>query len=644
MKMLIRCLLIVMALAAARSNSTADHPRFFFARGDVPAMRARAEADTWLRDYYGALIRRANRLLATETSPYRAYGAGNGRGTTGRAAQQRIGALALAGYLAGEDRYFQKSRDILLAIVRQFTPYDRDVWGTHLQYSDATQALAIGYDLLHPFLTPAERAEVREEIRQYGHLLHTDDTVWGAPSIGVTSCNHNAVHFGALGLAALALGDEPAWLNRATERVRGYLQTFADETGYVLEGHDYLGYGQLGAVPFSLALGRSGGPDLLEENPVVRKIGDQLVWLLLPFDGAIRTLNDNPPHVPGPMAIAHALQHGSAVQLWAWLHANEPDMASRGDYGPSNGGFDDFLLFTPAGTVLQPRSPREAGWPLGRHYASGRVMLRSAWDEPDAAHVVFTSGYDRHQGHNHQDENAVSFAALGEDFLTDPGYWPDASECHTTLRINGVEQQVGSVGRVVAYREDAGGAFVRGQAPEAYPLIPGFVGHAERKLYFVRGPRPYLVWRDDAAGEMAGMTEVVARYVTRKANSVAARGDAAIITGGNGRASCLIAAYAEDQPVPVREDDLGGQSYVANSQTRVVYAEHFKRLSTTVTRPRVRLLTVVFPFREEAELPRTHVTFERSTDTLTCTLTFPSGRVDTLSFSATDARHRRASP
>ena len=96
-----------------------------------------------------------------------------------------------------------------------------------------------------------------------------------------------------------------------------------------------------------------------------------------------------------------------------------------------------------------------------------------------------------------QDENAVAFAALGEDFLTDPGYWPDGSDCHTTLRINGVEQQIGSVGRIVDYREDEHGAFVRGQAPEAYPLIPGFIGHAERKLYFVRGPQPYIVWRDD---------------------------------------------------------------------------------------------------------------------------------------------------
>ena len=219
--------------------------------------------------------------------------------------------------------------------------------------------------------------------------------------------------------------------------------------------------------------------------------------------------------------------------------------------------FGDLLLVTPGAPTVEPLSPGAAGWPLGKHYASGRVILRSAWDDPAAAHVVLTSGYDMHQGHNQQDENSVSFAALGEDFLTDPGYWPDASDCHTTLKINGVEQAIGSHGKILDYREDQNGAFVRAQAQDAYytdsarvfaraqvqgvpPKPRGFPGLVERKLYFVRGPHPYLVWRDDAAVELGDDAEVVARYITPKDSGFSADGDAAIIRGANGRASCRL--------------------------------------------------------------------------------------------------------
>ena len=225
---LIRPIILIVCLAAFQACPAASdksaHPRFFFAPEDVATMRDRAESTEWLRAMRQAVIDKANHFLNTKTNPYALSGPENGIGTAGRAVQRRVGILALAGYLSGDEIYFQKSTEILLAVVRQFEAGNRDHWRTHLQYSDATQALAIGYDLLYPYLNDAEREEVRAELFEYGHLLYTDKTTWGSPSPGVTSCNHNSVQFGALGLAALALGDQPDWLERATERVRGYLK------------------------------------------------------------------------------------------------------------------------------------------------------------------------------------------------------------------------------------------------------------------------------------------------------------------------------------------------------------------------------------------------------------------------------------
>ena len=643
MKLIRLSALLCTVLALTPTGRSAEHPRLFFTLEDVPAMQARAESTEWLRDMKAAVVVRADEYLELSTTPYPLTNAENSKGTAGRAVQRRVGILSLAGYLTADETYHQKAAAMLMAVVRQFEADNQDHWPTHLQYSDAAQGIAIGYDLTYPFLTPAERAEVRDELRKYGHQIFTDRSAWGAPSPGVTSCNHNSVQFGALGLTALILGDEPGWLARATDRVRGFFKYFVDPTGYVTEGHHYLTYGQIGAYPFSLALARSGGPDLLAEQPLLTKINDQTTWVLLPFDGELRTLNDNDPQPVGPVAVAHALRAGDPVQLWGWLQAIGPDGNGANGLGRINDGFGELFPFISGDTPLEPVSPAEAGWPLGRSFESGRVFLRSSWDDLDAAHVAITSGYDMHQGHNHQDENAVAFAALGEDFLTDPGYWPDSSSSHTTLRINGAEQQVGSIGRIVEYREDASGAFVRAQAPEAYPLVPNFIGHAERKIYFVRDPQPYLVWRDDVGIESKRpLNEVVSRYVTRIGNTITNRGNGAVIHGENGRGSALVLAFAEDQPVIVREDDLAGLSYTANAQKEIVYVDHLKRLSATTVAHSPRLVTLVLPFRDEAELPTVKVDYEEASDKSTVRLSFPDGRTDVILFDATNAEFSRS--
>lgn len=635
-------LLLAFLLCATYAQGSEKHPSFFFTLEDVPKMQERADSTQWLRTMKSAVIEQADTFMGTVVDPYPLTSPLNGIGTAGRFVQKRIGILSLAGYLTGDQQYHQKAAELLMAVVHQFEASNTDHWRTHLQYSDATQGIAIGYDLTYPFLTDIEREEVRAELREYGHLLFTDGSAWGSPSPGVTSCNHNSVQFGALGLAALALGDEPKWLDRSIDRIRGFYKYFVDPTGYVTEGHHYLSYGQLGAFPFSMALKRQGGPDLVAEQPLTAKINDQFVWVLLPFENQIRTLNDNDPQPTGAVAMALALANQDATQLWAWWQAMGPDGTGQNGIGRKNDGFSELFPFIIGETPLEPVSPGNAGWPLGKRYHSGRVFLRSAWDNPEAAHVVFKSGYDMHQGHNQQDENSVSFAALGEDFLTDPGYWPDGSDCHTTLKINGVEQQIGSVGRVVDYREDEQGAFVRGQAPEAYPLIPGFIGHAQRSLYFVRGPSPYLVWRDDVGIEVGHKkTEVVSRYVTHPSNTVTPHGDGAIIEGGNGRASCLILAFSDDTAIPVTEDDLEGQSYIANGYKKVVYSKYLKRLSAATKSYHPRVVSVVLPFKNESELPEVTVQYDKDTDTHRCRLVFPSGQTDTITFDSTNATHKR---
>jgi hypothetical protein len=435
-------------LGASPAQATAGQPNLFFDESDHARIDARSHALPWLERARTEILHRADEFLTTPTDPYPLTGPENSLGTAGRALQTRLGALGFAAYLTGDERYAQQGRAILLAVVRQTEPGNPRHWQGHLQEADAMQALVLGYDWLYPALSEAERAEVRAEIATLGERMFDEDTPWGAPAPGVTSSNHNAVHFGALGLAALALGDRPEWLAEATDRVRAFLDGFADDTGYVTEGHHYLGYGLGGAVPFAMALQRSGGPDLLAEadGQGLGLTGDQVVWKLLPFEGRVLSLGDSYERAPEVAGLAGVLRAGRGDQLWAVLESLE-----RSDNMDELGGrfgitYTSPFLFLWGDAPLAPQSPVEAGLPLGHQFESGRVFLRSAWEGEDAAHVSMTSGYDFHRGHDHQDENSVTFYANGEGFLIDPQYMLETSDAHTTITVEGAEQIKGGDG------------------------------------------------------------------------------------------------------------------------------------------------------------------------------------------------------
>lgn len=578
-------------------SAHAKQPNLFFDAADHAKIVKRAAEQPWLVRARAEIIAKAEEYMDTPTAPYSLTSKNNGIGTAGRALQNRLGTLGFAAYLTGDQRYAQKGRDILLAVVRQTEPNNKDHWKSHLQKGDAAQALVLGYDWLYPVLNDAERQEVRDELEKIGTLLYDEDTSWGANTPGVTSGNHNSVHFGALGLVALALGDKPIWLEKATQRVRAFYDLFGDDTGYVTEGHHYVGYGLGGAVPFSMALQRSGGPDLLAEAEGfgLSLVGDQMLWKLLPFEGRMLALNDNDER-PGELpALVGTLRAGDGVQLWAYLESLEKSgkMDELGGYFGIS--YVSPFIFMWGDKAVAPQSPVDAGTALGHKFDSGRVFLRSSWQGEDAAHVSMTSGYDFHRGHDHQDENSVTFYANGEGFLIDPQYWLEKSDSHTTITIEGVEQIKGGDGRIVDYREDNRGAMVRGQAEEAYDFDKAFVGQVDRKIYFVRSPRPYLVMRDDMRTEDDAMQSFVSRYITYPGNKIEAAGDKVILHGERKGGKALLAVFSGTEPIKASEDDL--TNVVINRRgTDFPYKKYMKRVSAKLRDVSPELISFIIPF------------------------------------------------
>lgn len=622
-------------------KTSAEHPSFFFTKDELPAIKARSLALPWLRETREQIKNKAELYMQLSTTPWQLVNKYNGIGTAGRGVQNYVGTLGFASYLFDEPKYLQKAKEILLAVVDQTEPNNHKHWRTHLQVADATQGMVLGYDLVYPILSKAERQRTLDEIKKFAkELTHTKST-WGAPAPGVLSCNHNTVHYGALGLATLALWNEGLpeakhWMQRAIGRVDGYLGTFIDNTGYGTEGHHYYAYGLGGSSVFAWALKRSNGPDLIAEHPKLALAGDQVLWKVLPFEGRMLALNDNVETVPTDVAgMVGALTYNQPKQLWAWLKSLKDSNKLDWLGGDPRTTYTAPFLFMWGDEPVAPVAPHTENFKLGHHFESGRVFARSSWQGEDAAHFSMTSGIDFHRGHDQQDENSVTFYAYGEGFLTDPNYEPERSEAHTTLKIDGAEQIKGGDGNIARYREDEHGALVVGQAEHAYDFDKTWVGYAERKSYFVRGPVPYLVFRDDSQVEHDRAVEVVSRYITYPNNTLSTNGKAAIIKGFRGNASARLMVFSEQAQLKVNIDDMSKATFT-NRGKEYAYSKYLKRLSVTVHKVNPQLLSILIPYKNEDDFPDVDVKYNKRSYNYTVTLTFKNSHTDVLTVTPYD--------
>ena len=621
-----------------------EHPSFFFTKAELPAIKARSLSLPWMRAVRDEIKKKADLYMELKSEPYELTTKYNAIGTAGRGLQNYVGTLGFAGYLFDEPKYLEKAKTLLLAVVKQTEPNNRAHWRSHLQVGDATQGMVLGYDLVYPLLSTQERSLVLDEIKKFAYELTDHKSAWGMDAPGVLSCNHSTVHYGALGLATLALWNSGLpetkhWLQRAIGRVDGYLATFIDETGYGTEGHHYFAYGLGGSSVFSWALKRSNGPDLIANHPTVALAADQVLWKLLPFEGRMLALNDN-NEIPSDVAsMVGALSYNKPHQLWAWLQSVNQSKASHLLAGFAGTTYTAPFLFMWGDEAINPVNPKDDNAPLGKHFESGRVFARSSWEGEDAAHFSMTSGYDFHRGHDQQDENSVTFYAFGEGFLIDPQYEPERSEAHTTLRIQGAEQIKGGDGNIAKYREDEFGALVVGQAENAYDFDKVVVGYATRKSYFVRGPVPYLVFRDDAQVEHDKSGEYIGRYITYPKNKLSTEGKSMVIKGQRGKSSAKLLVFSEGKQVQVVEDDIKNEAFY-NRGTKYSYAKYLRRASVTVDAVNPKFLSILVPFKNEQDFPEIKVNFDEKSDVYEVTLKFTS-HTDTLWFNQSDAILKR---
>jgi hypothetical protein len=606
--------LLVLIWAWMANGAEPVHPALLFDANDIPRLRERVKAG-WLKQAFEVMAKRAKGFLEVPTDPYPMYARGtNGAATAGRALNNRVSTLALTGMLTEDPRYCKHAVDTVLAAARQTEVADFVKWNGHLAVGDGAHAYAMAYDWLYPYMTADQRALLRAEIRAFGQWLYDYSAKgrdYGLHNANRLSCNHNAVVHGGLGLCSLALGEHPAWRERAAKYVRGYLKHARDETGYNYEGIGYYAYGSWGSVPFGVAQLRAGEGDIfagVESLPLIPKY---VLRQILPWGREVIPMNDSPARLGSSGGLMYLLaRYRDRVGLWGWLrlYGAEGDGlfgANPGTYLGDAASIPYTLLF--ADPSLVPLSPAKAKLPLHAFFEGGRASFRSGWTDLDAL-ATFTCGFDRHRGHNHRDENSFTFFARGERFATDPGYEPRETRAHNTVLVNGMGQasdkgEYDVYGKTV-HTEDFGTAWsITGDATAAFPEA-AHVAEARRQFLFVRAATPYLVIADEIETSTDGEAEYAWLLHTARRNTIrlGKEPNTAIIEGAQRKAVCMVRFITPQQGLVIAETDLAGKTFERRGRSHP-YARFFKELRAVRRAKRGRFIAILTVADTPKDLP-----------------------------------------
>jgi hypothetical protein len=403
--------------------------------------------------------------------------------------------------------------------------------------SEATIALAYALDCLRGALTPAEVAEIEQNIANKGapacfttlYGMKFPDRVkgWGFdpeddypqafrvslarwPLI-LNSTNLKVIPTAALGIAAVLLhGRHPQanqWLELARSSAKAFSTMYGSDGAYD-EGASYWGYTTLHMAIFAETLWRRLG---IDDRGLINYPGT--IRYALAFAMPTKGAGFDPTHAPRNLAVptikvdpandivnfSDALT-SSDMAIAAWVGRNHGDPLSQHvalNIGGMKSHFGLIWFDANAATTAPAATLHDA------HLSNDLVISRTGWSAEDSV-VAFRSGGPAN--HEHADRNSVIFKAHGERLLHDPfraGYsyttprWKlRLTAAHTAVLINGQGHQYhdGKEGtnaswawaRVQSFKSGQNWMTVTSDATEAYSLVIPEAQRVDRTLVFLK--------------------------------------------------------------------------------------------------------------------------------------------------------------
>lgn len=238
------------------SFQPSPHPRILLFKGEENTLKKNISANSIWNNIQQAILNESDKLITV--APIERIQIGRRLLDKSREALRRMFFLSYAYRITGDPKYAERGEKELLTIAG-FSDWNPSHF---LDVAEMTMAVAIGYDWLYDYLSPAFRTAIKEAILKKGLEPSLDPKYNGWLKV---EHNWNQVCNAGMTYGAMAIyEDEPVLakqiINRALDAIVIPMKEYAPDGGYP-EGYGYWGYGTSFNVMFLSAIEKLFGKD-----------------------------------------------------------------------------------------------------------------------------------------------------------------------------------------------------------------------------------------------------------------------------------------------------------------------------------------------------------------------------------------------
>jgi hypothetical protein len=400
------------------------HPRILLLQGEEQALKTRVGTDQTWGKVHQAILAECDRLLAV--APVARIQIGRRLLDKSREALRRIFYLSYAWRMTQQEKYLQRAEKELLAVAafRDWNP------AHFLDVAEMTMAVAIGYDWLHPSLSPSSRDIIKAAILQKGlePSLEAKHNSWLRATHNWNQVCNAGMTYGALAIAE----DQPELakkiINRAIETMVLPMKDYGPDGAYP-EGYGYWAYGTSFNVMFISALEKAFGQDFgLAGQPGFLKTAAYLENMTGPSGDSFNYSDSGLKGHLQPAMFWFAAKLKDPSLLWAershLLH-NDASKHVNDRLLPA------LLIWGGDINIDQISPPRAKVWVGGG--SSPVALMRTSWTDSKALFVGLKGG-SANVNHAHMDAGSFVMEAEGVRWAMDFGM-----QSYESLESKGVQ-------------------------------------------------------------------------------------------------------------------------------------------------------------------------------------------------------------
>lgn len=449
------CGILLAAITVAHSQmahviplAEKPHPRLWLPASGEKQIRQKIATDPLAARLHSAIIAEADRILKARTCRYEIPD-GKRLLRESRLALHNITHSAWAYRLAGGEPYRRRVIAELEAAcaLKDWNP------SHFLDTAEMAAAVAIGYDWLHPSLSPQQRAMCETALIDKALLpaksVYDKKSWWSKPSNNWSQVCGAGISLGAAAIAGHDQGRHDALLEELFSNGLELVENcgnFYQPDGMYPEGPGYWHYGTNFHIMMLAAcapLGRT-----IEDDPILRKAGESIMLLGGPSGLSYNFADGNPSHgVPSAAQAWIATHYRDAAQA----HQIRENFSSLLDRGKGRVSGERWFPLT---LLWLPPAPSEnTALPLAGLFRGEQAMalFRTGWVH-DAAWLAIKGGTPA-ASHGHMDVGSFAYDAHGQRWFHDlgsenynlPGYFGKSrwdyyrlqNRSHNTLEIHG---------------------------------------------------------------------------------------------------------------------------------------------------------------------------------------------------------------